>query len=206
VWSLCRNLIREDRPVPVDLIFVLAGRPERKRHGLELFRQGLAPRLILSVDRFEVRPVSRFGLAIEPELLPLARETTPDRRHFFVDLQGDTARASVRPTAVRGTYRELASLAEYLSTDPIRSIAMVSTSLHLRRIAWCCEHLPFLRGKQIRYLAVPEELSTFQCRGWWRRADHWSYLTSEYLKLAFYHLRYGCSPRTQSEARNQPPS
>jgi DUF218 domain len=191
VWSLCHHLIRNEPLAATDLIFVLAGRPERKRYGLELFHHGLAPRLILSVGRFEVRQVHRLGLEIEPGVLSLSRETAPKQRHFFVDIQGSPARAIVRPTAVRGTYRELASLAEYLSTVSIRSMAMVSTSIHLRRVGWCCQHLQFFRGKSVLYLAVPEEHSCFQCYGWWRRADHWSYLASEYLKLCVYPLRYG---------------
>jgi hypothetical protein len=194
VWSLCRNLIREDRPVPVDLIFVLAGRPERKRYGLELFRQGLAPRLIWSAGRFEVRQIAQFGPETEPELLTLARETPPRLRHFFVDLTGDRARASVRPTAGRGTYHELASLGEYLSHSPVNLIAMVSTSIHLRRVAWCCDQLSSFRGKKLIYLPVPEELSSFHCSEWWRRLDHWSYLGSEYAKLCAYRLRYRRAP------------
>src|SRR5215469_4373168 len=45
-----------DSPEPSDVIFVLAGRSERKIYGLQLFNQNLAPWLILSVGRYEVRP------------------------------------------------------------------------------------------------------------------------------------------------------
>ncbi len=44
-------------PVPSDAIVVFAGRPERKRYGLELFKRGLAPALALrhALGEFPVR-------------------------------------------------------------------------------------------------------------------------------------------------------
>ena len=56
-------LFQGDSPTPADVIFVLAGRHERKRHGLQLFRDGLATRLILSLGRFEVRKMGSLGSA-----------------------------------------------------------------------------------------------------------------------------------------------
>src|ERR1700730_17985669 len=47
-------LTRSDSVEPADFIFVLAGRMERKQYALELYRAQVAPRLILSVGRFEV--------------------------------------------------------------------------------------------------------------------------------------------------------
>src|ERR1035438_7158796 len=53
------SLTRNDSVQPVDLIFVMAGRMERKHYGLELYRAGVAPQLVLSVGRFEVSKVRR---------------------------------------------------------------------------------------------------------------------------------------------------
>src|ERR1035441_3224688 len=64
-WHSClhrlyRCLTWNDSVEAVDLIFVMAGRMERKQYGLELYRAGIAPRLILSVGRFEVSKMSRL--------------------------------------------------------------------------------------------------------------------------------------------------
>ena len=48
-------------PEKADAIFVFAGREERKRLGVELFRSGYTPRLILSVARFEWRHFETLG-------------------------------------------------------------------------------------------------------------------------------------------------
>ena len=66
-----RALTRDDQPKPGDLIFVMAGRMARKHYGIELFRAGIAPLLVLSTDRFEVSKMSKLGLAGFDELIAL---------------------------------------------------------------------------------------------------------------------------------------
>src|SRR5262245_11773192 len=45
-----------------DAIFVFAGRESRKRFGVRLYREGRAPRLLLSVGRFEWRRFADLSL------------------------------------------------------------------------------------------------------------------------------------------------
>jgi hypothetical protein len=56
-----------DNARPADLIFVLAGRMSRKDYALQLFREGLAPRLLFSVGRFEMRRFSKMALPMQLE-------------------------------------------------------------------------------------------------------------------------------------------
>jgi len=69
-----RFLSVDDGPAPCGVILVLAGRPERKPYGLKLFQQQFAPRLIVSVGRYEVRETAK-QLSV-PALLEL-RDATP---------------------------------------------------------------------------------------------------------------------------------
>ena len=187
---LCDFLSSDEAPHISDLIFVLAGKPERKTFGLELFGEGFAPRIILSVGRFEVRQVARLGLGGDFGLRELAARTPAAQRHFFLDLAPDSRRAGLAGVRRSGTYEELSWLAAYLSPGAIASLTIVSTSIHLRRVKWCCERIPGLRDRTIRYVPVPDALSSFRCEEWWMRPDHWSYLVSEYAKLAVYSVRY----------------
>ena len=57
------SLTREDEVRPADLIFVIAGAMERKQYGLDLFRAGVSPKLLLSVGRFEVRKMRRLAVS-----------------------------------------------------------------------------------------------------------------------------------------------
>lgn len=181
----CEFLSPSDAPAPCNLIFVLAGRDERKPYGLELFRQRLAPRLILSVGRFEVRQTAQS--LHHPELLALRDETPPRERHFWMDFKSDGVQISRAYLRQTNTFWELQGLAEYVGRQ-VRSIAIVSTSIHLRRIRFCCSRIPFFRGRSVIFVPVPEEMSSFQKKGWWKKPDHWFYVTSEYVKLAAYHL------------------
>ena len=176
-----------DSPAPADVIFVLAGRLERKSYGLQLFRDGLAPRLILSVGRFEVRKIGPLGFD-DLKLRDLAACLPPDHRHFFIDIVGNSHKVITRPDAGKGTYAELLSLSRYLAPERPSSILLVSTSIHLRRIRFCCRRITSFAGIRLRYLSVPEHLSSFRRDGWWKRRDHWSYVIRECGKLAVFVL------------------
>lgn len=185
--GLCDFLALNDFPSQSDLIFVLAGRPERKTYGLQLFRQGIAPRIILSVGRFEVRQMDEFGFQ-DLKLREMVTRIAPAERHFFIELSKNSR--TVMPAAIKraGTFNELSALAAYLSKQTVSSIILVSTSIHLRRIRWCCERISGLRQMDISFVPVPEELSSFHRDNWWKRRNHWSYVTVEYAKLLGYTL------------------
>ncbi len=102
----------------------------------------------------------------------------------FHDDRVQISRANLRQT---NTFWELFGLAEYVGPD-VQKIAIVSTSIHLRRIRFCCSRIRFVKERRVIFVPVPEEMSSFQKNGWWTRPDHWYYILSEYVKLAAYHL------------------
>lgn len=85
-----------------------------------------------------------------------------------------------------GTFGELTALAAYLGEQKIRSMTLISTSIHLRRVRWSCGRIKAFRDVQISYLPVREELSSFRRQEWWKRPDHWTYVTAEFAKLLAY--------------------
>jgi len=185
--GLCDYLALDDSPSRSDLIFVLAGRPERKTYGLQLFRQGIAPRIILSVGRFEIRQMDEFGFQ-DLKLRELVTRMVPADRHFFIELSKGSR--TVMPAGIKrvGTFGELSALAAYLGQQPVRSVTLVSTSIHLRRVRWCCQRIRGLHRREIFFVPVPEELSSFRRDNWWKQLDHWSYVNAEYAKLLAYAL------------------
>ena len=177
-------------PAPADLIFVLAGRPERKEFGMELYRRGLASRLILSIARFETRKLASVGLE-QLDLPKLALSLPASQRHFFVELSAIDTKVTVTGGSGTGTFPELLMLAKYLQKTPPRSMLVVSTSIHLRRVRFCCRQIDFFQSMDIRYLAVPEEKSSLRMRHWYCHRSSIKYVASEYTKLAGYFVRYG---------------
>jgi uncharacterized SAM-binding protein YcdF (DUF218 family) len=147
-----------DAPRGADLVFVLAGMVNRKEFALDLFRQGLAPRILFSVSRFEIRRFSQMALPAPLDLLKLSQEVPPPQRHYFVLFEGLNVRVQHVPPARFGTLTEIAALARWLTEDPdVHSVLAVSSATHLRRIRMCCRSLlnPTL---QITYLATPSSL------------------------------------------------
>ncbi len=140
-----------------DLIFVLAGRQSRKEYALELFRQGLAPRILLSVGRFEIRRFAKLPLPVPLDLLAIASSVPPPERHYFVEFEGGMFHVEqLRPERL-GTLAEIKSLARWLEGHPeVLSILLVSSASHLRRVRMCCRAL-LRRGLEVRLAAVPED-------------------------------------------------
>src|SRR5690348_8660612 len=107
---LYESLIRDDAVRPADLIFVMAGRMERKIYGLELYRAGISPKLVLSVGRFEVSKMRGLNLEGWDELRLLHQGTPPDERHFFLTLDASGFQAAKAMLPQWSTYGECLAL------------------------------------------------------------------------------------------------
>jgi len=148
-----------DHARPANLIFVLAGDMNRKHYALQLFREGLAPRLLFSVGRFEIRRFSKMALPIPLDLLKQAQDVLPPQRHFFALFQNRVWQVEHVPPRRFGTLTEIASLARWLDANPeVQSVILISNEAHLRRIRMCCRPL-LPRGVEVALLAVPNSFS-----------------------------------------------
>jgi hypothetical protein len=141
-WSglllrLYETLTLSNRATPADLIYVMAGKMERKDYGLELYQAGLAPRLVLGVGRFEVTKMRGVSLehSVVEELIALRNKTPADERHFFVKL--DPSGVSIEKRHLRrwSTYGEILDLQDWLKAKNVRRVMVISTDVHLRRVA-----------------------------------------------------------------------
>lgn len=187
--KICDFLAVQEALAPCDVIAVLAGHVERKSYALKLFNQDLAPRLIWSVARFDVKHTADL-LCNGTELISMRDGHPPEQRHFWVDFR--EGRSTILPAHLKatGTFGELEALAMYLAPEAPLRAALVSTSIHLRRIRFCCSRIALFANRKIYLWAVPESESSFQRSGWWRRRKDSRYLISEYAKLAGYHWLY----------------
>src|SRR5262249_50830657 len=93
-----------------DAIFVLAGARERKSFGLELHRRGLAPKIVLSVGRFEIRRLPEVGLPAPLDLLSTAQAVPPPERHYFVEFDAGGVKFEKTRVGRYGTLSEIEAL------------------------------------------------------------------------------------------------
>jgi hypothetical protein len=173
------------QPRRTDLIFVLAGRPARKAYALRLFEEGFAPRILLSVGRFEIRRFSLQKLPVPIDLLQMAASIDPPQRHFLVCFEDQVVRVQRIAVGRFGTLGEIEALAKWLQEHPtIQSVLIVSSGSHLRRVRICCRKLLPAR-LQIHLVGVdgekddPDEISEKESNVW---------ILTELLKLPLYRI------------------
>jgi DUF218 domain len=184
-----------------DLIFALAGRQSRKLYALELFRQGVGNILLLSVGRFEIRKFTQLSWPSEIDLGRVAAPTPAAMRHYFVSVESGKSEAELISRGRFGTLSEIRALAAWLQRRPhIRSLVVVSSGPHLRRVRACCRAL-LPEGVQLRFLATPND--GWLTRGdWWRNPYSRRLVAKEVGKLFVYRLLVMASRReSQTEMR-----
>lgn len=192
-----------DGASPADMIFTLAGRQGRKLYALDLYSQGLAPILVLSVGRFEIRRWGQMTLPGPPvDLLSLAAPVPPRQRHYFVALEPGAATPTRIHRGLLGTWSEISALAGWLQKRPsVNSLLIISSPFHLRRARLCARAL-LPSSLVIRYLGVPNEgLAT--AGEWWRDRRTRSDVLKEFPKLLVYGLALMCKSLHWG-TRNQP--
>ena len=181
-------LTRNDPAQPADLIFVMAGRMERKEYGLELFRSGVAPRLVLSVGRFEVSKMSKLDFEGVDELIALREKTQPDERHFFVKMDRSSMRIERVRLARWSTYGEALALRRLLETERARRVIVISTDVHLRRVALTFANIFRDVTVDFQYCPVPPRFGFLSKDGWWARPNDRRFVVKELVKLVGYRV------------------
>lgn len=183
-------LTRSDSVQPADLILVLAGKMERKLYGLELYRAGVAPRLLLSVGRFEVSKMSQLDLEFFDELKSLRDETPPAERNFFVTMDAEGVRLEKENLLRCSTYGEALAFRWRLEREDGRRVIVVSTDIHLRRVALTFAKV--FRGTRIQFLycPVPTRYAHIAADNWWRSQADRRFVISEMAKLVGYRAAF----------------
>jgi hypothetical protein len=191
-------LVCSDPLQRADLIFVLAGRRYRKTYGRELLRQGWAPRILLSTLSADALDLSRFAelqLPAWPRLLEQQSRIPPGGRFFFLDYDGSSWHVVCLPVRRLGTLNEIAQLARWLrQRQEVRSVLIVSSGAHLRRIRMCCRAL-LPEGVRFSLAQVPRDTSAGLTMEALRADDRADRLIVEYAKLLLYRITLAVLPK-----------
>ena len=175
-------------PQKVDVIFVFAGKPERKAYGIELWRRGYAKELILSVGRFEWRGYYKLDLPTDGGLKQSVEKTPPEQRHFFVTLSVPEATCSLVKIGNFGTMSEALALGKIVQDKGYQSLMVVSTPVHLRRIALALRRTFRRRAISVSCVAVPEQVSSIKRQDWWATPESRYFVLNELFKYLVYWL------------------
>jgi uncharacterized SAM-binding protein YcdF (DUF218 family) len=178
--AVARALIVEDALADADALVVLAdGAPFRERAVADLFKQGWAPRVIVS------RPMNpaRVAALVEMGVRPL-------------DVQGESQAALLRfgvPAAALVTIKQTAQITEdelALVREEARSrgwhrLILVSSPEHTRRV----KTIWYRRGSNgVGAIVRASPYGNFPRDGWWRERRMAERVLHEYLGLAALYL------------------
>jgi uncharacterized SAM-binding protein YcdF (DUF218 family) len=175
--GIAEYLIVDDTPTSADVIAVFAGgRGERARHAAELYRRGLAPRILAtggetSYDIWTMCERRVTGAEITAKLLRDAG--VPD------------GAVAVIPRGT-STYEEADVIRDYLTSHGYRAVIAVSSEYHTRRVSATLRH--HLRSGNVAVQISPAWTPEFTPTEWWRGEHSLLFVASEYEKLIYYYL------------------
>jgi len=162
---------------PVDVIHVIAGDDYRTEYAIQLYKQGYAKYIFFTGGWCKIHG---WDHGIHGQQLALSRG---------IPLEA----IAVDDASVTSTYSEIVRLNAWIEqgSDPVRSVIMVSDPFHMRRTMWTSH---FVLGDEIRVLSAPIPFDqTPYTSQWWLDGPSEKYVKDEYIKLAYYFLRYQLS-------------
>jgi len=173
-------LVVNDPLQPADMIFVLNGdyntRPFRAS---ELYQQGLAP--IIVIAQSEMLPAEKLGLApndTDVSINVMKKLGVPPEKIVVLPTEG----------GVTSTFDEANALRQYIEFHNIHSLILLTSAFHTRRAKWIFDRE--LAGLPVRLEVAAVPSYGFDESNWWQSEDGLITLNNEYIKLAYYFLKY----------------
>jgi uncharacterized SAM-binding protein YcdF (DUF218 family) len=182
-WAAARALVVKVALPRADVLLVLSGAPtyrERFLYAARLFVEGRASKILLTNDGVKgswSRTLQKNPLLSERATLQMTWAGVPPDR------------IEVLPGRVSSTHDEAQLMRQYAQAHAIRSILVVTSGFHTRRALWTLRQV--FRGTEIKVgveAAIPESMTSPGT--WWWHVRGWQMVPVEYVKLAYYRLRY----------------
>ena len=183
-WGLARTLIVQGEPGNADALAILAGSDaylERTKLAAQLFRQGRAPKIILTNDNLMggwVEEEQRNPMFVERAIKELRLAGVP------------ADRIEVLSPPVSSTYDEAVLLKSYSTTQKLRSLLVVTSAYHSRRALWVMRRVFRDDHVDIGLAVVAPGHQDPAPATWWLQPKGWRIVALEYPKMVFYWLKY----------------
>ena len=161
-------------PVKADLIAALGGdNGARAVRVLELYRGGLAPRVLLAGPDGAHSKI---------------RSAHQSWRASYLVAQGIPERALLYDALATNSWEEAVNTLALMREQKLASVLVVSDPPHLRRLAWVWGKVFDGSGK--RFVLVASDAENWNAEFWWRTSVGAQTVFNEYLKLAYYLTEY----------------
>jgi uncharacterized SAM-binding protein YcdF (DUF218 family) len=173
-------LVEEHEPEPADAIVVLAGSfPDRIMEAVALYRDGFAPRIVLSRERESPATAELRAMGLH---FPAGHEWN----RMVAEKLGVPATALTEVGGTAGsTFSETRLLLDYLLGEGHGKILLVTSKLHSYRAALIFRHVA---GDKLRIIVRPSRYDRFEADSWWRDRTDLRRVVIEYEKLLVFYL------------------
>ena len=179
-----RALIIETALQPADVIVVLGGpRAERWLEGVELHRQKLAPKIVLSSGRIE--PAEEM---VRSRGIRFPREADL-MKDAMVQLGVNAADIEIFPESVDNTAAEASVTRALSSSRNWRRIIVVTSKYHTRRTRYAFQRA--FKGTGVDVQVHGSRFDGSRPDAWWKHRDDVRFVISEWQKLLAYRLGLG---------------
>ncbi len=160
-------------PARADLIFALGGdNGGRADRVLELYRKGLAPKVLLGAEGAHSRTRTAY---LSWRARYLIDEGLPEGALLFDRRSGSS-------------WDEAVNTLQLMRTMKMDRVLVVSDPPHMRRLAWGWERV--FKGSGKEYVLVASDMEVWDAEHWWRSSLNAQFVFSEYIKLAYYIIQY----------------
>ena len=180
-WGAARLLVVQ-APIPqAEAIVILSGSSaiwERTHLAAELYKQGRAPRIILTNDN------QQGGWVSKEQRNPFFYEWSL-RELRGAGVPADRIEVLLQP--VSGTNEELELIRDYANRHRMHSVLVVTSAYHSRRTWWTMRSVFKDTGVTI---GLEHGEPTPSPWSWWLHRSGWRMVPGEYLKMAYYRLRF----------------
>ncbi len=177
--SVGQNLVSQTELKPADVIVVLGGGETlRADHAARLFRENLAPRILVMVPQSlpEGTPY-RDILSMERRLV--------DAVFGFHQIPTAVVEWTKRP--VFSTYEETLLLKEWMTANTKQSAIVVTGYFQSSRAHWTLERS--LVDTDIQIQVAPAPQPAIDAENWWTDVEGILDVQNEYIKYSYYRLR-----------------
>lgn len=168
-----------ERPRAADYVMVLNGGEEtRPFAAAALVKAGFARHVLVAAT------------AVSPNVKDRIIPPYHEINHQVLLKRGIPERdITILPGAAATTFDEAAALAAFLAERPHARVLVVTSDYHSRRSRWIFARTLADRAEQVTFVSAPTDEFRMDC--WWQDEGGFVTILSEYLKLAFYVVRYG---------------
>ena len=177
----------EDPLRPADLIAVMPSGWEGVDYGIELYKKGYAPKLML-IGGYPFEFVQKDGpsfrvVRIDWELVARA-----------IALEADVPDDAILTRGGSSTYEQARQIVDLAEASHLTTVIIVTDDVHSRRISWSVAKFPASAKLALIYSPVPRSIylpeEQFEADQWWASEDGVKNVFAEYVKLGYY-LAFG---------------